>query len=457
MSIETIDTNNAMINTFAERTVKAINALPRIGHPDHLKLGDVIGALRAEAVHERYQAPIRSFYDLSTAHVSQDARRWLETQAWANAAQSINAGDTHPVAAFTHGWVMWVPDAGVDWDGDVLSVHPDLRDACVEARMCGCDYLMFDADAPTIGTLPVYQDDETSMEGFSEEEKEVMALADNGDFAERTREQMKALDDAIVVGVNDAGQVYAEAEDGTETIIGDPLDTPESIIANTSANLADNEKLCPDCGGLGAFPDTGADCPTCDGGGSVAVGLVVAPEDAEANAALSDEDRDAMAVEMADKVQRRPNREKFMVDTEAVHPEDGLPMETDAYGGDIATLLEQEPTLDLRGATLLQGDVHIINGTTVLTIRGIAKLLAANDIDQGLINIITGRLMYAARRGVEMAGKKNAIAELQTACVDILTEIDAEIEQRKTGGNEEDWNKLEEKSNRLSKAVRALV
>lgn len=212
-----------------------------------------------------------------------------------------------------------------------------------------------------------------------------MALADNCDFAERTREQMKALDDAIVVGVNDAGQVYAEAEDGTETIIGDPLE------------------------------------------------------------------------------QRRPNREKFMVDTEAVHPEDGLPMETDAYGGDIATLLAQEPylRLDWKGAVLGEGDSHVIviggHERPVLSIQGIAKVLHHYSVEQNLINIITGRLMYAARRGVEMAGKKNAVAELQTACVDILTEIDAEIEQRKTGGNVEDWHKLEQKSNRLSKAVRALV
>lgn len=113
---------------------------------------------------------IRKFYDLSTAHVSPAARHWLEATAYVNALQQ--GMRAYPVAAFMHGWMMWVPNAE-HLDGE--DVPFDLRDACVEARLCGCDYLLFDADAEIIGTLPVWKEDETSTEGFSEEEKAALA------------------------------------------------------------------------------------------------------------------------------------------------------------------------------------------------------------------------------------------------------------------------------------------
>lgn len=171
MTINDIDTNNSLINTFSERMVGIIDALPKWGGAGtDLKavlLPDVIMALRTESAHERYQRPIRSFYDLSTAHVSPAARQWLELNAGANAMQ--RGGTAHPVAAFMFGWMMWVPN-------DLEGLHSDLLDACVEALRCGCNYMLFDADAEIIGTLPVWEEDETSLEGLSEQEIEALKL-----------------------------------------------------------------------------------------------------------------------------------------------------------------------------------------------------------------------------------------------------------------------------------------
>lgn len=171
-----IDSNNHLINTFSERVVAKIAALPKHAIADTaakgLDMGDVILAIRNETTHERYQRPIRSFYDLSTAHVSPEARHWLEAQAWANQNPTTGIeGVSHPVAAFRSGWVFYVPSER-HWDD---SIPADLHDACVEARMCGCDYILFDADAEIIGTLPVWLDDETSVEGLTEEEQKALA------------------------------------------------------------------------------------------------------------------------------------------------------------------------------------------------------------------------------------------------------------------------------------------
>jgi hypothetical protein len=396
-------TDNHLINTFAERIV-GILAGPGIDHhaiadteARGLLLGDVIGAIRREASEERYQqdACLRPFLTISTAHLSHKAKQWLEAQAWTNTIQKPGA-ISHPVAAFQSGWMMWVPDA-VDSDNGMM-IHADLHDACVEASLCGASYLMFDADGEIIGSLPTYEDDETSDEGLTDEERAAMAVA------------------------------------------GDAMDTPESIVADVSKDLADNEGLCPKCGGLGAFPETGMDCDECNGGGSVP--KTIHPED-------------GMPMDGGNVY----GGTEMTADQLAFHRRRNGMDEPDAYGGSIDEYLKTESdafTLNTHGAEITPHDTYTVGGTVTINIKGIAKILHAAHVDQGLINIITGRLVYAAQRGVEMYGKRKAISEVKLAAADILTDIEDEVEQRMTGGNDETWSDLEGKRQRLAKAIAAL-
>lgn len=94
---------------------------------------------------------IRKFLDLSTSHVSPDARDWLDLNG-ALEADRDGAGGAHNVALTRHGWFMWIPERE---DGGNL--HPDLKPVAEHARAAGCDYVLFDGDALEIEQLPVYE------------------------------------------------------------------------------------------------------------------------------------------------------------------------------------------------------------------------------------------------------------------------------------------------------------
>lgn len=81
--------------------------------------------------------PLRLFLDCSTAHLSPDARAWL-------------AAGEGLVAPTPHGWFVWCeaePDE---------RVPPDLVAIMRHARDREADYILFDADAPEIAALPVF-------------------------------------------------------------------------------------------------------------------------------------------------------------------------------------------------------------------------------------------------------------------------------------------------------------
>lgn len=81
--------------------------------------------------------PLRFFLDCSTAHLSPAARFWLD-------------GGQGLVASTPHGWFVWCeaePDEQVP--ADLAAIMRDARD--VEA-----EYILFDADAPEIAALPVF-------------------------------------------------------------------------------------------------------------------------------------------------------------------------------------------------------------------------------------------------------------------------------------------------------------
>ncbi len=88
---------------------------------------------------------IRTFLDLSTAHLPEDVCDTLSAQPGVVAY------------AITYGWLMWVPDDPDDSSasGDepvpelVLNIQRFARSLC-------CDYVLFDADADQVADLPTW-------------------------------------------------------------------------------------------------------------------------------------------------------------------------------------------------------------------------------------------------------------------------------------------------------------
>lgn len=97
---------------------------------------------RSTALAEGHKAAttIESMLVLSTEHLEHDTcTEWL---------------DTAPFAAFTkadYGWFVFVPE-----DLGETPMPPDLLACCQLARAYGCEWIMFDRDAPALGTLPVF-------------------------------------------------------------------------------------------------------------------------------------------------------------------------------------------------------------------------------------------------------------------------------------------------------------
>ncbi len=101
---------------------------------------------------------VRSFLDLSTAHLDAASRSYLEV----NASQYV-ADPDHPsawlCADMGDGWMVY---AAVEIDGE-RTLPPDmpkvLRDALNHAYLHGCAYAMFNRDAPAdVEPLPTFDD-----------------------------------------------------------------------------------------------------------------------------------------------------------------------------------------------------------------------------------------------------------------------------------------------------------
>ncbi len=95
----------------------------------------------------RATPPIRRFLDLSTAHLQQADRLFLEFSA--------NPGSLGGLAAMagTYGWFVYAHDERCcEGISDVLWAIFE------RARALGCDYVLFDADGPVLEGLPVFED-----------------------------------------------------------------------------------------------------------------------------------------------------------------------------------------------------------------------------------------------------------------------------------------------------------
>ena len=88
---------------------------------------------------------IRTFHDLSTAHLPEEVCDRLSAQP------GVDAYST------TYGWLMWIPD---DPDEHSLSSDEPTPDVVLSiqryARAMDCDYVLFDANADQVDDLPTW-------------------------------------------------------------------------------------------------------------------------------------------------------------------------------------------------------------------------------------------------------------------------------------------------------------
>ncbi len=91
---------------------------------------------------------IRCFLDLSTAHLQPEDRLFLEFSA--------NPGSLAGVAAMagTYGWFVYAHD-----ERCCEGISDVLWTILERTRALGCAYVLFDADAPILDDLPVFEED----------------------------------------------------------------------------------------------------------------------------------------------------------------------------------------------------------------------------------------------------------------------------------------------------------
>jgi hypothetical protein len=88
---------------------------------------------------------IRAFLDLSTSHLSEETCRGLD------GFEGVTAHNT------TYGWLMYAPEEGADELADDGGWPPELLPIITLARSNGCEYVLFDRDAPQTELLPTFE------------------------------------------------------------------------------------------------------------------------------------------------------------------------------------------------------------------------------------------------------------------------------------------------------------
>ncbi len=390
--IKAFDTDNRLINTFAERLVKLIAESPKYAIADTnakgISLNSTINLIRVEAGAEQYQQPaneVRKFLTLSTAHVSQTARHWMEAHAHANALQTPGT-PCYAVAAFMHGWMMRTPPEEMLTEEDIPF---DLHVVCTFARQIGCSYILFDGAGEIDETLPMFQEDEDSTDGLTEQEKAVLVEAGVILREERTSPE----------GQPSTAETFFPGA----SFITDPKEFKRMQEAYAKPAEAEERKRVQEQELQEIADGAYGDGPFTRGAAKRLLEQGV-PTDHQ----------------------------------DAIHPEGGLHDELDAPGELSGTNPKTMIPDELHGAIHPEdgSPMHVIPLDTPVhfTESGKRKLDAAG-------HAVVGRA---------------ALAELRAAYAAIATDIDAEIEQRQHGGNDEDWKPLQDKATRLAEAMKAL-
>lgn len=98
----------------------------------------------------RKSGQIRAFLDLSSSHLTAEERHWLSMNA--------NPGSLTNEITVMEGTFGWFIHCSEDRDTDTIS--DNLWNIMCFARGLGCEYLLFDVDAPIIDGLPQFPDPE---------------------------------------------------------------------------------------------------------------------------------------------------------------------------------------------------------------------------------------------------------------------------------------------------------
>lgn len=89
---------------------------------------------------------LRSFMDLSTAHLTPKTRDWLDEH-------DDQDNLSHWVAQTPYGWFLYCDEENAEG-----SIPDDLFACMTYARKHGADYVLFDADADALTDLPTFED-----------------------------------------------------------------------------------------------------------------------------------------------------------------------------------------------------------------------------------------------------------------------------------------------------------
>ena len=98
---------------------------------------------------------LRTFADLSTAHLTEGLAQWLEKEcecrSWGEATEGMPS-----VWTLGTGFFIWIPDPEFDHPDYDRVVDPILKRILEHARQAGADYVLLDRDAGTCDALPVF-------------------------------------------------------------------------------------------------------------------------------------------------------------------------------------------------------------------------------------------------------------------------------------------------------------
>lgn len=113
-------------------------------------------------------SPVRQVLDISTAHLSPNARAWLSECSTMNHAANYHGvgkgGSISTLGATMNGWFMHAPQIEVDGTEITVTesaIHDDLLPIVVHARSVGCDFINFDSDAEIIKELMVFNEEDS--------------------------------------------------------------------------------------------------------------------------------------------------------------------------------------------------------------------------------------------------------------------------------------------------------
>lgn len=197
-----IATNNKRINAFAERLIDRIanDGPPKSQMPDGSYEVDIwseedfIRIIREEAAKPEWQEPnIEAMMSLSTDHLSQDAKDWLDACGEANLSNFPYGGPISTLGRTEYGYFMHAPD--IMGGSNPQGMPASLRAICAYVRDHDCAYVLFDSDADGVEDLSTFEMDER------EGPRPGVAPDDGGNLADELTEPEKK---AIIEGPSHA-------------------------------------------------------------------------------------------------------------------------------------------------------------------------------------------------------------------------------------------------------------